>query len=138
MSRRTERLAEEIREEVARIVGRELKDPRIGFVTITWVELTAEAVTFWPPAVIAAIAPKVWFEWPVWELSDQDCARLAIAPEAEALGIRPLHRFTLAVIREPAFAPVTSAISSSLPAGTQAVRLIPPPDSCSTPLYRSR
>ena len=45
MSRRTERLAEEIREEVARIVGRELKDPRIGFVTITWVELTDDLRT---------------------------------------------------------------------------------------------
>jgi len=45
VSRRTERLAEEIREEVARIVGRELKDPRIGFVTITWVELTADLRT---------------------------------------------------------------------------------------------
>ncbi len=42
MSRRTERLAGGIREEVARIVGRELKDPRIGFVTITRVELTAD------------------------------------------------------------------------------------------------
>ncbi len=45
MSRRTQRLSEEIREEVARIVGRELKDPRIGFVTITWVELTADLRT---------------------------------------------------------------------------------------------
>jgi ribosome-binding factor A len=40
--RRSERLAEEIREEVARIIGRELKDPRIGFVTVTRVELTAD------------------------------------------------------------------------------------------------
>jgi len=40
--RRGERLAEEIREEVARIIGRELKDPRIGFVTVTRVELTAD------------------------------------------------------------------------------------------------
>src|SRR4051812_357857 len=30
--------------------------------TCTCVELTTEAATFWPPAVIAAIAPKVWFE----------------------------------------------------------------------------
>src|SRR5512142_341888 len=30
--------------------------------TCTCVELTTEAVTFCPPAVIAAIAPKVWFE----------------------------------------------------------------------------
>lgn len=45
MSRRSERLAEEIREEVARIVGSALKDPRIGFVTITRVELTADLRT---------------------------------------------------------------------------------------------
>ena len=40
--RRTERLAEEIREEVARIIARGLKDPRIGFVTVTRVELTPD------------------------------------------------------------------------------------------------
>jgi ribosome-binding factor A len=45
MSRRTARLAEEIREEVARIVGSELKDPRIGFVTVTRVDLTADLRT---------------------------------------------------------------------------------------------
>jgi ribosome-binding factor A len=39
MTRRTERLAEEIREEVASIIARRLKDPRIGFVTVTRVEL---------------------------------------------------------------------------------------------------
>jgi ribosome-binding factor A len=39
MSRRTERLGEEIREEVAKMIGRELKDPRIGFVTVTRVDL---------------------------------------------------------------------------------------------------
>ena len=39
MSRRTERLGEEIREEVARMVTAELKDPRIGFVTVTRVDL---------------------------------------------------------------------------------------------------
>lgn len=43
--RRAERLAEEIREEVARIVGGGLKDPRIGFVTVTRVELTADLRT---------------------------------------------------------------------------------------------
>ena len=35
MSRRTNRLEEEIREEVAKIIAGELKDPRIGFVTVT-------------------------------------------------------------------------------------------------------
>ena len=39
--RRTERLGEEIREAVAQIVG-QLKDPRIGFVTVTRVSLTAD------------------------------------------------------------------------------------------------
>lgn len=39
MGRRPERLAEEIREEVARMVVSELKDPRLGFVTVIRVEL---------------------------------------------------------------------------------------------------
>jgi ribosome-binding factor A len=39
--RRPARLAEEMREEVARMLGR-LKDPRIGFVTVTRVELAAD------------------------------------------------------------------------------------------------
>jgi len=39
VSRRTERLAEEIREEVAQMIVAELKDPRIGFVTVTRVSL---------------------------------------------------------------------------------------------------
>ena len=37
--RASERLAEEIREEVARMIASELKDPRLGFVTVTRVEL---------------------------------------------------------------------------------------------------
>ena len=40
MGRRPERLAEGIREEVAHIVASELKDPRLGFITITRVEVT--------------------------------------------------------------------------------------------------
>ena len=43
--RRHQRLGEEIREEVARIIGAGLKDPRIGFVTVTRVELTADLRT---------------------------------------------------------------------------------------------
>lgn len=39
IKRRSERLAEEIREEVARMIASELKDPRLGFVTVTRVEL---------------------------------------------------------------------------------------------------
>jgi ribosome-binding factor A len=43
-TRRSERLAEEIREEVASIVAA-LKDPRVGFVTVTRVGLTADLRT---------------------------------------------------------------------------------------------
>lgn len=43
--RRIERLAEEIREEVAQIIARGLKDPRIGFVTVTRVALTPDLRT---------------------------------------------------------------------------------------------
>lgn len=42
MSRRVERLAEQIREQVAEIIGRDLKDPRIGFVTVTRVRPSAD------------------------------------------------------------------------------------------------
>jgi ribosome-binding factor A len=42
--RRNERLADAIREDVARIVG-QLKDPRIGFVTVTRVDLTPDLRT---------------------------------------------------------------------------------------------
>jgi ribosome-binding factor A len=40
VTRRSERLAGEIRDEVARMVASELKDPRLGFITVTRVELT--------------------------------------------------------------------------------------------------
>jgi ribosome-binding factor A len=42
VNRRSERLGQEIKEEVAAIISSELKDPRIGFVTVTRVELTAD------------------------------------------------------------------------------------------------
>jgi len=40
--RRAARLAEEIREQVAELIASKLKDPRIGFVTVTRVELTSD------------------------------------------------------------------------------------------------
>ncbi len=39
---RVERVAQAIKEEVSRIVHDELRDPRIGFVTLTRVELTVD------------------------------------------------------------------------------------------------
>lgn len=41
-SHRVERLADQIRGEVAAIIAEELRDPRIGFATITRVELSAD------------------------------------------------------------------------------------------------
>ena len=40
--RRTERLGHQIRIELAQLISREVKDPRIGFATLTRVELTAD------------------------------------------------------------------------------------------------
>lgn len=42
MSRRTEQIGEAIREEVASIISQGLKDPRIGFVTITRAQVTPD------------------------------------------------------------------------------------------------
>ena len=42
MKRRADRLAGEIRNEVARMVASDLKDPRLGFITVTRVDLTAD------------------------------------------------------------------------------------------------
>jgi ribosome-binding factor A len=42
VSRRTERVAEELREEVARLLAREIKDPRIGFVTVTRAQISPD------------------------------------------------------------------------------------------------
>lgn len=42
MSQRIERVAGEIKEEIGKIIHDELKDPRIGFVTITKVDLSRD------------------------------------------------------------------------------------------------
>ncbi len=50
MSRRTERIGEEIRGEVARLLVREVSDPRIGMVTLLRVDVAPDlssALLFW-------------------------------------------------------------------------------------------
>ncbi len=42
MSRRTEQVAEAIKEKVSETIQRELKDPRLGFVTVTRVEVSPD------------------------------------------------------------------------------------------------
>lgn len=50
MSRRTERVAEQIRAELARLLRAEISDPRIGLVTLTRVDVAPDlrnAFVFW-------------------------------------------------------------------------------------------
>ncbi len=42
MNQRIERVAEAVKEEVAQILQRELKDPRVGFVTVTRVKVSPD------------------------------------------------------------------------------------------------
>lgn len=55
MSRRTERISEQIKAEVARVLREEVTDPRIGMVTLTRVDCAPDlsnAIVFW--SVIAS------------------------------------------------------------------------------------
>jgi len=45
VTRRTERIGEEIKDEISQLVAGELKDPRIGFVTVTRVDVTPDLRT---------------------------------------------------------------------------------------------
>ena len=42
MSERTERVEELLREEISRIISREVHDPRVGFVTVTGVDVSPD------------------------------------------------------------------------------------------------
>ncbi len=45
--KRTDRVGDQIRMEIADILGRRIKDPRLGFVTITAVDVTADLRQAW-------------------------------------------------------------------------------------------
>ncbi|MCH2173263.1 30S ribosome-binding factor RbfA [Myxococcota bacterium] len=50
MSRRTERVAEQLREELARVLREDVTDPRVGLVTLTRVDVApdlTQALVFW-------------------------------------------------------------------------------------------
>jgi ribosome-binding factor A len=50
LSRRTERIAEQLKEEIARVLREEVSDPRIGMVTLTRVDCApdlSQAIVFW-------------------------------------------------------------------------------------------
>ncbi len=42
MKQRTNRVGEQIKKELSDIIGRKLKDPRVGFVTVTGVDVTGD------------------------------------------------------------------------------------------------
>ena len=50
MTRRTERIAEQLRAELARVLREEVTDPRVGFVTLTRVDVAPDlshALVYW-------------------------------------------------------------------------------------------
>ncbi len=50
MSRRTERIAEQLRKELARVLREDVTDPRVRLVTLTRVDVSpdlAQALVFW-------------------------------------------------------------------------------------------
>ena len=52
MSIRTERIGEQLRAEIARVLHEELTDPRVGLATITRVDVSPDlsnAIVFWSP-----------------------------------------------------------------------------------------
>ena len=52
MTRRTERIGEQLRGELARLLRDEVSDPRVGIVTLTRVDVSpdlAQALVFWSP-----------------------------------------------------------------------------------------
>lgn len=52
MTRRTERIGEQLRGELARLLRDEVTDPRIGLITLTRVDVSpdlAQALVFWSP-----------------------------------------------------------------------------------------
>ena len=42
MKQRTNRVGEQMKKEISEIIGRKLKDPRVGFVTVTDVDVTGD------------------------------------------------------------------------------------------------
>jgi len=62
--RRAERLADQLRVEVAELISRELKDPRIGFTTVTRVELSGDLhhARVWVSVLGPADAQQATFE----------------------------------------------------------------------------
>ena len=52
MTRRTERIGEQLRAEIAQLLRDEVTDPRVGMVTLTRVDVSpdlAQALVFWSP-----------------------------------------------------------------------------------------
>ena len=61
MTRRTERIGEQLRGELSRLLRDEVSDPRVGLLTLTRVDVSpdlAQALVFWSPLVRGAAASE--------------------------------------------------------------------------------
>ena len=56
--KRTERVSDQIRMEIADILMRRVKDPRVGFVTVTAVDVTADLKQAWVYVTVLQQGPK--------------------------------------------------------------------------------
>jgi ribosome-binding factor A len=112
VTRRTERIGEQLRGELARMLREEVSDPRIGLVTLTRVDVSpdlAQALVFWSP-----LDPRV--------------ERDATALEASAAGLASAAAFLrrrvakeLALRRSPA---LDFRYDPSLERGAQTLELL--------------
>ncbi len=56
--KRTDRVSDQIRMEIADILMRKVKDPRVGFVTVTGVEVTADLKQAWVYVTVLQQGPQ--------------------------------------------------------------------------------
>src|SRR2546428_13896585 len=77
--KRTDRVGDQIRMEIADILTRRVKDPRVGFVTVTAVDVTADL-------------RQAWVYVTVWQQGPQEAETLAVLARAEGVLRRELGR----------------------------------------------
>ena len=115
---RMERLAHELQQEIAMIIHQELKDPRLGFVTITRMELSKDLR--YAKVLFSCLG------------SEEERARSQEALDRSARFIHGLlkKRFRLKVIPELAFR-YDASIAASIALSETLERLKPPPSESS-------
>jgi ribosome-binding factor A len=141
MSERTARLDELLREEISAIVSREVHDPRIGFVTVTSVDVTPDLrhANVWVSFIgqpgerkdalraLGRAMPFVRQKLGVLRLKRIPDLHLKLDETAER-GTRVLQLLQeLEEGRDPTAAPVTETLPTPSPRGSERDDLIVPP-----------